>query len=276
MAILVPSMGFSAEPQVQAAGQSDPVDASTGSDAAGPMVGAEAVPKTEVGQSVDSAAVDSMGGTSAEQAKALCPEPLVSDADSKAAIEAVTGYLNDLKSGGFGAAPSHLHPVALERFKSLVMPAFEAERRRGSRRLLNATFGRDSNFVVVQASDPADFMGRFVRVITAREPDAAPSFSQLEALGVVREEDQLHVLIRLGTGSGSDLVERVEVLSVLPLGSEWKVLLDGRLEDVAQSLANRSSLNERRAGLRRMEPVPEGAPVLAPPLQGPAGLPQLP
>jgi hypothetical protein len=209
-------------------------------------------------------------------AQSPCRKSGVSESDAKAATEAATAYLNALKDGGFSAAPAYLHPEALERFKNLVLPAFDAEGARGARNLLNATFGREASLSAARSADPADFMGRFARVVSARDPNAAPRFGALTAIGVVPEGERLHVLVRLGAGSGADAPERLEVVSLLPYGTGWKVLLDGRLEAIAGSLAGRSARNERRSSLQRMEPVPEGAPLIPREAQGPAGLPAVP
>ncbi len=85
------------------------------------------------------------------------------------AAAAATDYLTALKEKGFTAAPAWLRPAALARFKALVMPRLKDEQARGTRTLLNATFGRDAGYPTV-AADPANFLTRFARLISAREP----------------------------------------------------------------------------------------------------------
>jgi hypothetical protein len=211
--------------------------------------------------------------------------PVVDAAAATAATAIAIAYLTTLKEKGFGAAPPYLHATAMARFKTLAMPGLKDEQARGMRNLLNATFGREATYATAVTADPADFLTRFARLIAAREPDAAPIFSRLTPLGVVAEGEQLHVLVRLGldgggAAAGSPAVERVEVVSLLPQGQDWKVLLDGRLQDLAHRLGSRARADERRGGLPRLEPLPEGlAPLPAAP-QGPASplssLPVLP
>jgi hypothetical protein len=135
---------------------------------------------------------------------------------------------------------------------------------------------------VVRAADPADFMARFARVIAARQADAAPRFSTATAIGVLREGEVLHVLVRLGGGDGSgDTTERLAAVTLMPDRLAWKVLLDDRLESVARSLAGRQAQGERRPGQPLIEPLPEGVPLAPLPElgagpQGPAGLPPPP
>lgn len=205
--------------------------------------------------------------TAPKAPSAVAATPPVAPADAKAATEAALAYLNALKDAGFAAAPAHLHPQALERFKTLVMPRLEQEQARGSRRLLNATFGREASVATARAADPADFMSRFVRVVVARDPETAPRFTSLTPLGAVAEGERIHVLVRLGEGESG----RLEVVSVLPEGKTWKVQLDNRLESIARSLGGPT-----RADRPRMEPMPEGTTSQPQGPQGPAGLPGLP
>jgi hypothetical protein len=184
--------------------------------------------------------------------------------ETRLATEAAVAYLEALKAQGLGAAPEHLHPEALEAFKSGMLPALEAEQARGGRALLNATFGRDATIADARGAAPEGFMSRFARLMSARQPDAAPTFGGLTPLGVLPEGDRLHVLLRLAADGSGAGVERLEVVSVLPFGSGYKVLLDDRLSAMVSALAGRSSGADRRGGLPLAEPVPEGLPL--PPL----------
>lgn len=202
---------------------------------------------------------------------AKCPEPPMPAADAAAATAAAQAYMEALKSQGLAAAPAYLHPEALMEFQAGLMPALEQEQARGRRGLLNATFGRDAT-VVTARSAPADaFMARFVRLMTARQPDLAPGFTSLTPLGVVPEGERLHVLLRLGPDPVRGLGERLDVVSVAKFGADYKVLLDDRLRSMIAALAGRGGGSERRAGLPLAEPIPEGVPLapLAPPSVNP-------
>lgn len=215
------------------------------------------------------------GATAASQpAPVLPPAKPIKPADAEAATAAAVAYLGALKDGGFAAAPAHLHPQALERFKTLIMPRLDQDQARGTRSLLNATFGRDASFASARSADPADFMARFVRVIVARDPQAAPRFGTPIPLGIVAEGDRLHVLFRLGGEAGRE--GSLEVVSLKPQGTTWKVLLDSRLESLASALGGPPRGGDRRGVYLRMEPMPEGSAPLPVGPQGPAGLPTLP
>jgi len=212
--------------------------------------------------------------------------PTVVDAAiAKTATLVATAYLNALNEKGVAAAPAYLHPAAMARFKALVMPGLKDEQVRGHRNLLNATFGRDAGYASAAAADPTEFLTRFARLIAAREPDAVPRFTSLTPLGVVREGEQLHVLVRLGLGDsgpadnaipGLPTSERIEVVSLLPQDKDWKVLLDSRLQELGRNLGGRRRADERSGALPRLEPLPEGLSPEPVAPQGPAGLPPLP
>lgn len=235
-------------------------------------------PATE-GASHAKGAAGKKGKAAAETKAAETPLPsqAVDPADARAAIAAATAYLDAVKSGGFAAAPPLLHPQALASFKDRVLPRLEQDRAHGTRTLLNATFGRDAGVESAQAADPADFMARFVRVVIARDPQAAPRFATLTPLGVVGEGDRVHVLVRLGGIGASEGEGRLEVVSLERDGKTWKVLLDRRLEEMAEALGGPGRGAERRAPMPRIEPMPEGVgpTPLVPGPQGPAGLPPL-
>jgi hypothetical protein len=260
--LLLPLQGL----QAQAAGPA--ADASEGVSETSPGAGSEESTKSSEASDEKKSSADSSGQAAdpqaAKPAAPDCPKSPVDALETRLATEAAVAYLEALKAQGLGAAPEHLHPEALEAFKSGMLPALEAEQVRGGRALLNATFGRDANIADARGAAPEVFMSRFARLMSARQPDAAPTFGGLTPLGVLPEGDRLHVLLRLAADGSGAGVERLEVVSVLPFGSGYKVLLDDRLSAMVSALAGRSSGTDRRAGLPLAEPVPEGLPL--PPL----------
>jgi hypothetical protein len=254
---------------VQAQAGESARDPSAGVSETSPGAGSESTKSSEVSDekksSADSSGHGQAGDTQAAKPAAPdCPKPPVDALETRLATEAAVAYLEALKAQGLGAAPEHLHPEALEAFKSGMLPALEAEQVRGGRALLNATFGRDATIADARGAAPEVFMSRFARLMSARQPDAAPTFGGLTPLGVLPEGDRLHVLLRLGAEASGAGSERLEVVSVLPFGSGYKVLLDDRLGAMISALTGRSSGIDRRGGLPLAEPVPEGLP-LAPP-----------
>jgi len=215
-------------------------------------------------------------GKDVEERPAACAlDPEV----SRAVAEVATAYLQALGAGGLGAASRYLHPLALTQFKTMAMPAFDAEQGRGTRSLLNATFGRDAVLMDARLASPEDFLTRFARVVSVRRPELTPGFDSVQTIGVLPEGERMHCLVRLNSGAGAESEARLEVVSLARDGDTWKVLLDGRLAAMAHSLAGRG---ERRVERPLMEPLPEGAPLrpAGPPapggLPGPQGLPPAP
>lgn len=247
-------------------------------DAAPDALGKEARPRAA--ETVKSAPATKDPAAAATPAP-LSAQPVADPATAAAATAAATAYLETLKARGFGGAAALLHPSALTRFKTLALSRLKDEETRGSRALLNATFGRTADYATAANADPTDFLTRFGRVISVREPDAAPRFSALAPIGVLREGDRLHVLIRLtlpaeGRTAGSTPLERLEVVTLLPQGSEWKVDLDSRLQSVAANLGGQGpAAPGQRAAPPRFEPVPEPpAPLPREPLGPGAPLPR--
>jgi hypothetical protein len=156
--------------------------------------------------------------------------------DPALAYETAREYLNAVRAEGFAAQARFMHPEELARFQKMLLPAFEANQAEGSRVLLNATFGRESSLTDARLAEPADFMSRFVRVMAVRMPDQPIGFDALEVLGGVGEGVRMHVLIRLRTGAGDASVETLEVVSLMPEGDEWRLMLSPQLESAARSM----------------------------------------
>jgi hypothetical protein len=267
LTILMPLLGLAESPAPDSAGSRPAAAENAGAGGAPPKSG-----------SADKSQ-ETFGAKTAQEIP--LPDQAVALADSRAAIAAAVAYLNAVNAGGFVAAPALLHPQALERFKKQVLPRLEQEQARGNRTLLNATFGREASLSTARSADPADFMTRCSRVLIARDPELALRFSSVAPLGAIREGERVHVLVRLGgTGAGGD-EGRLEVVSLQRDGKTWKVLLDRRLEELAQALGGSERANDRRAPRARMEPMPEGVgpmplgPPQVPP-QGPPGRPPAP
>jgi hypothetical protein len=168
-------------------------------------------------------------------------------------------YLTAVRKRGFSAEAEFLHPEEIARFKSLLVPVFEAESEVGGRALMNATFGRDARMSEIRSADPADFLRRFSRIMAVRLPDQPTDYDRLWVLGSVKEKERVHVLVRLSSAAQADTGERLEVVSLLPLAEGWKLMLSPKLESAARAM-NRSGIRERPA------------PLLAPRLEPPATL----
>ena len=157
-----------------------------------------------------------------------------------------------------------MHPDEIERFKSLMIPVFAAESESGGRALMNATFGRDARISDVRMAVPAEFLRRFARVMAVRMPDQPTDYELLLVLGSVKEDARVHVLVRLSSGGKTQVMDRLEVVSLMPFEDGWKLTLFPKLEEAVAAMDRRGSGAHPAS---RLAPRPEA---VAPPLR-PAG-----
>lgn len=163
--------------------------------------------------------------------------PKVQELDSDSPQWVAREYLESVRERGFSAAADFMHPDEMDRFKSMLIPVFLAESEAGGRALMNATFGRDARMADVRLADPADFLRRFARVMSARIPDRPTDYDRQWVLGAVEEGERTHVLVRLSSDVG--IGERLEVVSLLPFEGDWKLILAPKLEAAIRALAQR-------------------------------------
>jgi hypothetical protein len=167
-----------------------------------------------------------------QAAAQAAPEPAAAKAE-----EVARDYLLALRKDGFAATADFMHPEDLARFQAMLLPAFEAEARAGSRALINATFGPGATLTDVRQSHPADFMRHCARVMAARMPRQPATFDEAVVLGALADNGLEHVLLRTTSGSGSSAVEHLVVVTLRPYEGSWKVAMSGDLEDAARSLS---------------------------------------
>jgi len=197
---------------------------------------------------------DASGGR-AGQAPVATEDPAARSAAQQVALS----YLQAVNAKGLDGGIAYLHPDELARFKALLMPILEQERKAGRRNLLNATFGRSVEMTEVRLAAPEEFVRRFSRVAAARLGEAPARFDRVEVVGSVSEGEVLHVLLRTSVDQGSNKTQRLAVVSARRSGGDWKVLLGGEVEAMVASL--RGGPAGRDAMDRRAEPTPEAGPL---------------
>ena len=175
-------------------------------------------------------------------------------------------YLKSLRDRGFAAMADYVHPDELARFKAMLTPVLEAESDAGGRALMNATFGRDARLTDVRLADPADFLRRFARVMSARMPEQRMDFDDLQVLGSVEEGELVHVLMRLRWESQAITRDRLEVVSLLRFEKSWKPILGPENEAAILAMAPRQQDERAVPELAPQPEPPESEPELLPPL----------
>ena len=155
--------------------------------------------------------------------------------------QAAVTYFNTLKSDGFEAAPRFIHPKELERFKSMLLPLFTAK---GSDENLSTLFfGEKMTSSEISAMEPEDFMAGFLSVVGAQMKSSKINLGETNVIGTVKEDEIVHVLTRSSAGNEDFKLTKIEVISMIPDGSTWKLLLSGEMEGMAQALKSQLDKN---------------------------------
>lgn len=148
-------------------------------------------------------------------------------------------YFLSMRDKGFASAVDFMHPKALEDFKAMLLPVFEAEAESGKRDLLNATFGSQADIDDVRSAEPYGFMKAFMNIVMAMAGDVDIQFRKIEILGSIREGEIVHVLARMTVGADDLAITKMEVISFRPHGDTWAMLLNGEMEGMAKALRAR-------------------------------------
>jgi hypothetical protein len=148
-------------------------------------------------------------------------------------------YFAVLQRDGLTAVGRFMHPEALEKFRSMMLPVYEAEAGAGRNELRSVTFGSQSTIADVRALDPVQFVNGFMNLVAAQTGGSRISFDTLEIVGVVAEGDQRHVLARITVGVEELRITEFEVLSFAPYEGGWRLQLNGEMQGLAAALRAR-------------------------------------
>jgi hypothetical protein len=153
--------------------------------------------------------------------------------------DAARGYFLALKEHGASEVADHMHPAELVRFKEMLLPIYQAEFDSGRSELRDATFGKESTLADVKKSDPKLFMSNFMKAIGAWT-GVQPTFDAVEVLGIVPEDQLMHVVTRVKVGSAPITITKMEVVTLKSYEGRWMLMLSGQFEGVAQALSSRA------------------------------------
>ena len=158
--------------------------------------------------------------------------------------ESARAYFTALKSAGMGAVADFTHPAELQRFKAMVLPIYQAEAQAGQGELRKLTFGAEATLAQVESAEPAAFMRGFMNIIANRAGAVGLQFESIEVLGSVAEGETVHVLTRMRMAASPVTITKLEVVSMKKLGDDWKLMLSGQFEGMAQALSGRMKPKE--------------------------------
>lgn len=146
-------------------------------------------------------------------------------------------FFSSLDSEGYIAAPKFFHSEEIARFKAMLIPIFEPDDKKN----LHNFFGPEATIETVNAMPPEKFMYAFMSIIDQQIEKLGKRSSSTKLIGSVKEGDLAHVVVRVHT----DNKEQVQVFSLRPDGSSWKLLLNRSLEGIAQTFLTQARQHQQ-------------------------------
>lgn len=172
-------------------------------------------------------------------ALSLClaaPAPAQKPADG--ASEVVRQYIHAIGAGRYEEMASLMDPAALVKLRDMLLPVLlEAPAPEGASGVLlldgvpNAEKAR-------QLSGP-EFMAAFFKGIARQSPAFGEAMRSAtgEVIGSVPEGAGLvHVVCRSRAKAGDVTMTKMTVVSVLRVGDDWRIVLSGEIEGLAESI----------------------------------------
>ncbi len=160
----------------------------------------------------------------AEPAAAALPEAVVES------------YTKALQAGDYLKSTDFMHPEALEKFRGMVLPLVESVGAESASLL--PLFKGVADVAALKKLSPAEFFASFLGGLTAANPAvlAALSSGSMAALGSVAEGEMLHVVCRTSLGFEGIKINKMNVVSLKRAAGNWRVLLSGEIEGMAEAL----------------------------------------
>ncbi len=180
-----------------------------------------------------------LSGTLARAAEPPASPPPAASPAPASPESVVQSYLETMKAGQFVKMAELMHPEALEKFRTMMLAFVDEAKPDGEDNPLQF-FQGVKDVASLKKLSPTEFFASFFGGLMDLNPgvkDALGSASMgMTALGSVPEGDVLHVVCRTSAGVEGLSVTKMEVLSLKRAGGNWRVLLSGEMEGLAQSL----------------------------------------
>ncbi len=158
---------------------------------------------------------------------------------TRASPEGVTGlYMGALRSGAYDSAAVLMHPDALHQLRTMFEPIVRAD---SSGEVARQLFGLTTPAGFRELSDTALF-ARFLRTVMNASPELKQIMggADVRVIGHVNDgPDSAYVVYRMHVTLGGISVSKVDAAATKRLGSEWRMLLTGDIENMAAGLRAR-------------------------------------
>lgn len=157
----------------------------------------------------------------------------------------VQRYSAALKAGDYQKCAELMHPEALEKFRNLLLPLLDVPPGHDKDDSALALFG-GKDAAAVKKLSPTEFFASFMGGMTGKAPGLKEALgsANMTPIGSVPEGDVLHVVCRTSAALQGASFSMMEVVSVKRSAGNWRVLLSGEIEGMAELL--RSSMSHKQ------------------------------
>ena len=137
-------------------------------------------------------------------------------------------------SGGPSAAVILYQFSEVQRIRDKVLLAAEREAESGRKQVRIALFGAGPSLDDVRRMTPENLL----LAIMARVPARTAVYDKFKALGSVKEDEKLHVVVRASLEKVERIRRRsiVQVVTLLPSGKEWRAAIPSNIEAYIDSI----------------------------------------
>lgn len=187
----------------------------------------------------------------------LTPAPCIPRARAQGAAvtpEAlVARYFERMIAQDMKTLVEDMHGAELDKFKKMLLPVFEAGFASGDDPGILKAFTRGDTVEQVRAYSSRDFFIRFLEWMIAIRPQMSDILKQsvIQAIGHVSEQtpdgEILHVVFRMTTRTAGMTISKLSVMSLRREGQDWKLMLTGEIEGMAQALQQQLKNRPERA-----------------------------
>jgi hypothetical protein len=155
--------------------------------------------------------------------------------------QVATNYFEKMKAGEMNTVSSLMHPDELRKFHQMLTPVIERGLASDRDNRLFQPFADPQDPTKMRAVDDSQFMSLFMEAVESVQPgiNAILKSARVEALGHIRENDVIHVVVRMKLQSQGIEIERMSVLSLKDHQGVPKVMLSGEMKGVAEALKRR-------------------------------------
>ncbi|MBM4232557.1 MAG: hypothetical protein FJ160_00080 [Gammaproteobacteria bacterium] len=147
---------------------------------------------------------------------------------------AAAEYLAAVAAGDTQAVAFAIHPTELDRLRIMIVQKLREEAARGESAMRIRLFGDGMPMGEIERSTSVNLFRSLARKLSVR----SRFYEKLEGLIAVRDNNQLHVIVKGKPPRDRGRLEVIELVTLLPYGKEWKAAVAPELEAQIDDLLN--------------------------------------